>query len=135
MASPFLFTVLPRLLGVLVLVAGFSVSGWTEPAPRAEALAGANEEPKPLSAVDRSHLSADPLVRHAWALVDTGRFATALAILRPLLATHPAQTEVRFLLGLVAIEAAQQPETTDEATPALLAEAIRGPARHPHRPA
>ena len=55
----------------------------------------------------RSHLSSDPRVNTARALVKKGQFDKALAILRPLAPNHPDQTDVRFLLGLAASRGSQ----------------------------
>ena len=59
------------------------------------------------AASGRSHLSSDPRVNTARALVERQRFAEALAILRPLVPDHPDQTDVRFLLGLAASRGSQ----------------------------
>ena len=77
-----------------------------------------------VAASDRSHLSSDPRVKHARALVERGRFDAALVVLRPLAPDHPDQTDVRFLIGLAAIGAATRPDTDDEQRTLLLAEAI-----------
>ena len=77
------------------------------------------------AAPDQSHLSSDPQVKQARALVDSGRFHEALALLRPL--ADPARadiTDIRFLLGLAAMEAAQRPETVEADRTSLLDEAI-----------
>ena len=80
----------------------------------------------PVSAVSgRSHLSSDPRVKTARALVQRNRFAQALKILRPLAASdHPDQTDVRFLMGLAASRGAQTSGVEDEIRLALLDEAI-----------
>ncbi len=73
----------------------------------------------------RSHLSSDPHVKLARALVERNRFPEALAILRPLaLEDRPDQTDVRFLLGLAAVRGATESGLTDEEREALLDEAI-----------
>lgn len=56
----------------------------------------------------RSHLSSDPRVEGARALVEGGRFDEALAALRPLAPNHPDRTDVLFLLGLAALGAAER---------------------------
>ena len=70
------------------------------------------------------HLSSDPRVRAARALVERNRFAEALEILRPLAPDHPDQTDVRFLLGLAASRGSQESGREDEKRLALLDEAI-----------
>ena len=77
-----------------------------------------------LAASDRSHLSSDPRVADARALVESGRFAEALAVLRPLAPDHPDRTDILFLLGLAAIEASQRADTGEAERTALLDEAI-----------
>ena len=77
-----------------------------------------------LAASERSHLSSDPRVKQARALVELGQFDEALAVLRPLAPDHPDQTDVRFLIGLAGIGAATRPDTDDEQRTLLLAEAI-----------
>ena len=72
----------------------------------------------------RSHLSSDPRVKSARALVKKGRYVEALGILRPLAKGHPDKTDVLFLIGLSAINASQRPGTGDEEKTALLDEAI-----------
>ena len=76
------------------------------------------------AASDRSHLSSDPRVVDARALVESGRFSEALAVLRPLAPDHPDRTDVLFLLGLAAIEASLQADTGEAERTALLDEAI-----------
>ena len=72
-----------------------------------------------------SHLSSDPRVNTARALVQRNRFAEALKILRPLVVSeHPDQTDVRFLLGLAASRVSQTRGLEDEQREALLDEAI-----------
>ena len=72
----------------------------------------------------RSHLSSDPRVNTARALVIRNRFPEALDILRPLVPDHPDQTDVRFLLGLAASRGSQESVVDDETRLALLDEAI-----------
>ena len=71
-----------------------------------------------------SHLSSDPRVKTARALVQGNRFAEALEILRPLAPDHQDQTDVRFLLGLAAVRGSQERGLEDEQRLALLDEAI-----------
>ena len=52
------------------------------------------------------------------------RFQEALAILRPMAQAHPGQNEVRFLLGLAAVEASRAPGTGQTEREALLDESI-----------
>ena len=80
--------------------------------------------PVAAAASDRPHLSSDPRVNSARALVKGGRFHEALAILRPLAPGHPDQTDVRFLIGLAAIGASRLPGTGEAEKTALLDEAI-----------
>lgn len=98
---------MPRLFGVCAVVLLCHVSGVYA-----------------LAASDRSHLSSDPRVKHARALVERGRFDEALVVLRPLASDHPDQTDVRFLIGLAGIGAATRPDINDEQRTLLLAEAI-----------
>ena len=73
----------------------------------------------------RAHLSSDPRINTARALVERERFAEALAILRPLVPDHPDQIDVRFLLGLAASRGSQErPELEEQIRLALLDEAI-----------
>ncbi len=74
-------------------------------------------------AADRSHLSSDPRVKAARAMVKSGRFIEALRILRPLAPDHPDRTDVRFLIGLAAMEASARAATEAEKN-ALLDEAV-----------
>ena len=76
------------------------------------------------AASDRSHLSSDPRVEDARALVESGRFDAALAALRPLAPSHPDRTDVLFLLGLAALGAAERSGTGEEGRTALLDEAV-----------
>ena len=78
-----------------------------------------------LAASDQqSHLSADPQVIHARALIERGQFGEALQILRPLAPNHPDQTDVLFLTGLAALGASQLPEATESEQIGFLDEAI-----------
>ena len=73
---------------------------------------------------DRAHLSRDPRVNQARALLDTGRHQAALDILRPLANPGRADiTDIRFLIGLAGMGAAKQ-RTDPQHKTALLREAI-----------
>ena len=76
------------------------------------------------SASERSHLSSDPRVNDARALIENGRFSEALAVLRPLAPDHADRTDVLFLVGLAAIGASQQAGAGEGERTALLDEAI-----------
>ena len=79
---------------------------------------------EPEAATGRSHLSSDPRIRTARALLERNRFAEALEILRSLAPDHPDQTDVGFLLGLAASRGSQARGLEDEQREALLDEAI-----------
>ncbi len=73
----------------------------------------------------RSHLSKDPRVENARALLKQGRHIEALRILRPLAKGHRDRTGVLFLIGLSSIEAARRlPASKEKEKTALLDEAI-----------
>lgn len=73
----------------------------------------------------RAHLSSDPRVATARALIHRNRFAEALEILKPLvLEDRPDQTDVRFLLGLAASRGSQASGVGDDERLALLKLAI-----------
>ena len=76
------------------------------------------------NAAESLPLSSGPGVSAARALVRAGRFVEALTDLRPLLQAHPGRTDILFLTGLAAIEAAQKPDTPESDRAALLDEAI-----------
>ena len=57
-------------------------------------------------------------------LLKVGRFAEALAVLRPLAKAHPKHTNVLFLLGLAALQHSQGRETLEAEREGLLDEAI-----------
>ena len=78
----------------------------------------------PASSAAESTTSPDAGVADAWALFSGGRPAEALAILRPLAWSHPERTNIRFLVGLAAIEALRKPEVGEAERKALLKEAI-----------
>ena len=75
------------------------------------------------TAQDRPHLSTDPQVRDARALVESGRYEDALALLRPLGRDRPDRVDVLFLTGLAAVEASGR-AAAREARTALLEEAV-----------
>ena len=77
----------------------------------------------PLTAAADSHLSTDPAVARARALVTNGQFDAALAILLPLDRDRPDRVDILFLTGLASIGAAERREDEDERN-ALLDEAI-----------
>ena len=72
---------------------------------------------------DRSHLSTDPQVRKARALIESGKPREALGLLRPIAPDHPDSTDVRFLVAIAAIAACADAPTETERD-ALLGEAI-----------
>lgn len=82
----------------------------------------------PPAAQAGGHLSQDPAVVQARALIHRGEHHAALEILRPLSAdTGRADiTDIRFLIGIAAITVAAQSDAADEqqAKDALLAEAV-----------
>ena len=57
-------------------------------------------------------------------LFDAGRPDQALDMLRPLVRSHPGHANIRFLLGLAAIEASRMPGVSEAVRNALLVEAI-----------
>ena len=77
-----------------------------------------------LAGQERPHLSSDPRVNGARALIEDGRFDAALSILRPLAQDHPDRTDVLFLIGLAATRASQRPHIGEDERTALLGEAI-----------
>ena len=76
------------------------------------------------AADERPHLSSDPRVNHARALIKSGQFGEALLTLRPLAPAHPDRTDVLFLVGLAALSAAQLPKTLESERTGLFDEAI-----------
>lgn len=76
------------------------------------------------AADDRSHLSSDPSVNQARALIESERYGEALRVLRPLAPGHPDRTDVLFLIGLAALGAAQVPESAESERAPFLGEAI-----------
>ena len=78
-----------------------------------------------LDAQARTHLSKDPGVESAKALMKQHRYVEALRILRPLAAKRPDKKEVFFLIGLSAIEASRRlPASKETVKTALLDEAV-----------
>ena len=71
-----------------------------------------------------SVLTPDAGVAEARAAFREGRPAEALEVLRPLARRHPEHMNIRFLLGLAAIEAARMPGVAEADREALLDEAI-----------
>jgi len=72
------------------------------------------------------HLSSDPRVNEARALIQEGRNAAALDVLRPLARQEDRsdRTDVLFLIGLSATRLSQQPGIGEQESTALLDEAI-----------
>lgn len=90
---------LPKRLGALLAALFTALELCAEAPVRAQAQAG------------KPHLSSDPQVVRARALVGRGRFAEALEILRRLAPEdHPDGTDIRFLTGFAAIEDARRIE-------------------------
>ena len=97
----------------------------TEPAWGAEhdALLLRLSDPTPdASAADTPNTGASET--EAQALIEVGRFAEALTVLRPLLDEEAVEPNVLFLYGLASLEASQHPEVADDVREALLDEAI-----------
>ena len=97
---------------------------------RSEAASGIRQEnppgvgtPSDASSI-QAHLSSDPRVKTARALIHRNRFAEALEILLPLRSDHPDQTDVRFLMGLAASRWSQEAGVEEEKRRALLDAAI-----------
>ena len=78
----------------------------------------------PAPAAAESALSPDEGAAKARALFDKGRLDQALDVLRPLARGHPGRTNIRFLLGLAAIEASRLSGVAEADRIALLDEAI-----------
>ena len=73
----------------------------------------------------RPHLSDDPEVGRARALIRDGLHEAALSVLRPLAsAGRPDRIDILFLTGLAAVRAAGHPERTAEDRDALLDESV-----------
>ena len=100
------------LLGALAAAALLSV---------ASPALGANDPPPSASTAARSLAGA---VAETRALVRTGKFEEALAILRPLSAAHPDHLTVRFQIGIAAIGKSHRPGVSEKERDALLDEAI-----------
>ena len=70
-------------------------------------------------------IAADKVAEtEAQALIEAGRFAEALTVLRPLLDEEAVEPNVLFLYGLASLEASQNPKVADDVREALLDEAI-----------
>ena len=78
----------------------------------------------PVLRAAESDLPPDAGVAEARAAFREGRPAEALEVLRPLAQRHPERMNIRFLLGLAAIEAARMPGVAEADRQALLDEAI-----------
>ena len=86
---------------------------------------GAEEDPAPAApAADATAAAGEAAQAEAKALIESGRFAEALALLRPLLGDETVPANAVFLYGLAATGAAQQPGVADDAREGLLTEAI-----------
>ena len=78
--------------------------------------------PAPVAA--ETALPPDAGLADARTLLNGGRPDAALEVLRPLARSHPARTDIRFLAGLAAIEAARMPGVAESDREELLDEAI-----------
>ena len=78
----------------------------------------------PPAAPDAEAAAPAAAAAEAQALIDAGRFAEALAILRPLLDGEAVEPNVLFLYGLASLEASRHPEVAEDVRDALLDEAI-----------
>ena len=76
------------------------------------------------AAAAQQHLSSDPAVMQARALVESKRFGDALQVLRALDQDGPGRIDVLFLTGLAAMGASQAPGVARAEREALLDEAI-----------
>ena len=89
---------------------------------------GVEHEPVPLppsaSSADATAAAGKTAETQAKALMDAGRFAEALAILRPLLGQQAVDANLVFLYGLASLQASQHPKVADDVRDALLNEAI-----------
>ena len=85
---------------------------------------GAEHEDVPLPPAAPDAEAAAAAAAEAQALIDAGRFAEALAILRPLLDGEADEPNVLFLYGLASLEASRHPEVAADVREALLDEAI-----------
>ena len=94
-----------------------------EPAP-AEPAAEAAEAPD-AAASDAAVATDDAAAQEeARALMDAGRFADALAVLRPHVQGATVVPNTAFLFGLAALETSQAPDLADDVREALLAEVV-----------
>ena len=80
----------------------------------------------PAGAQERLHLSDDPEVNRARALIEAGSHEAALSILRPLATApeRPDRTDILFLTGLAAARVAERPGRAEKDRDALLDEAV-----------
>ena len=78
----------------------------------------------PVAVPDPTAADASAATGAARALMQEGRFAEALALLRPLAQGPEVDADVAFFIGLAATERSQQPGTADAEREALLEEAI-----------
>ena len=86
---------------------------------------GAEEEPASAApAADATAAAGEAAQAEAKALIESGRFAEALALLRPPVEAGAVPANTLFLFGLAATEASQQPGLADDAREALLDDAI-----------
>ena len=108
----FLPAVTSLLLGAVAISAclAFAAPAW-----------GTTDEPGPSSAPEASGTAG---VEEARALIDRGRFAEALDILRPLVQGREAEPNTVFLYGLAGVGAAQTPGVAQAERESLLDEAI-----------
>ena len=95
-----------------------------DPKDRSGASANTSPDVPVEAAPGRSHLSSDTRVNTARALVESQRYAEALAVLVPLVPDHPDQTDVRFLIGLASSRWSQAPGLEEDQRLALLTQAI-----------
>ena len=101
---------LPLLAAVAILILATPAAGEEkEPAPQAVPAAAPG-------------VSADEAT--ARALVQAGRFADALALLRPITETGTVDANLVFLRGVAALEASQRPGISEDERDALLDEAV-----------
>ena len=92
---------------------------------QAPAPAGAQDPPaSPPPRAQQPPPSPPAGIPDARILLNARRFQEALAVLRPMAQAHPGHNEVRFLLGLAAVEASRAPGTGRTEREALLDESI-----------
>ena len=104
---------------VLAAFVMFALPAWGDehesPAPASAESSGEAAAPAPPAAAG---------IDEARALIEAGRFGTALTILAPLVEGQTVGANAAFLYGLAAVGAAQSPDVPDEAREALLDQAI-----------